>query len=307
AFASLGDLPNPDRAFGGSIIAQAIVPVVAAYPLAAWIIPRFGPSGMFLGIALLSSCAWAACASIPSKARRTPAKGPVSNTVPIFSVAVIPVMIALVGKTLFGAGILGFWYFVERVGTSRGVSPEIIGILISFCSLSSILTAGLITWLDDRFSTLGYIIAGSLLLLISYALLKVPGQAAYIASTQLFAMGWGFAQPAYFALTRKVDETGRLFVAAPATVGLAGVVIGFAAGPVISAFGYWGLMLVCAGLIIAASLFAIGAFHLMSIIGRGGFTLGAVDHAVMEEIVREPPVHIGTTRGNPDFTSVPNK
>lgn len=274
AFASLGDIPHTDRAFGASVIAQAIVPAVVAFPLAGWIIPKFGPSGMFIALAVVSGCAWAACAGIPPKAQRATRKMGAPDAPPIFSADALPAAIALIGKTLFGAGILGFWYFMERMGTARGVSLETIGILVSVCSLSSILTAGLIAWLDDRFSTLGYVSAGSLLLLIAYALMQIPSQEAYVVSTQLFAMGWGLAQPAYFALIRKVDGTGRLFVAAPATVGLAGVLIGLAAGPVIGAFGYPGLMLVSAGLIIAAGFFATGAFRLASVRGRGSVTAG---------------------------------
>jgi hypothetical protein len=68
----------------------------------------------------------------------------------------------------------------------------------------------------------------------------------------LFALGWGSAQPAFWAIVSKVDATGRIFVAAPAASGIGGVAVGLLAGPIIERGGYLGLLTFSSGLIVAA-------------------------------------------------------
>ncbi len=251
AFASLGDGSNPDRNYGVSVGFQGLLAASVTAPSAAFIIPRYGVPGLFLTIAIVVASGLVASKWLPRRGR---AKA--SHVIPVGDEgagSAIPALIALLALALFTSAILGFWYFIERIGTGRGVPPGTIGLTLSAISLASIVTASVVAWLGGRFSSLTFVCLGTTLLVAAFAAMHLDGNAAYITSAMMFAMGWGLSQPAYYALVRKVDSTGRLFVAAPAAGGIAGVAIGVAAGPVIEQAGYLGMVTTCATLALVAA------------------------------------------------------
>lgn len=252
AFASLGDGSNPDRNYGVSVGFQALLAAAVTAPSAAYIIPRFGVPGLFITIAVLVASGWVVSRWLPRRGIATAEverlEGPRAG-----GAAIVAPVVALVALALFTGAILGFWYFIERIGVDRGVPAGTIGLALSAISLASIATASIVAWLGGRFPSLVFVGVGTLLLVAGFSAMKVEGTAAYVAGTMAFAMGWGLAQPAYYALVRKVDATGRLFVAAPAAGGVAGVAIGLVAGPLIEGGGYSGLVVACAGLALAAA------------------------------------------------------
>lgn len=258
AFASLGDGSNPDRNYGVSVGFQGLLAAIVTAPSAAYIIPNFGVPGLFLTIATLVATGLLVSQWLPREGigRRRLEVGSIAES---SRSSPLPALIALLALAIFTSSILGFWYFIERIGVDRGVPPSLIGLSLSAISIASILTASLVAWLGGRFSSLTFVATGTMLLVAGFAFTSLSGNAAYIAGTMIFAMGWGLAQPAYYAVVRKVDPTGRLFVAAPAAGGLAGVAIGMAAGPVIEAAGYSGLTALCAGLSLLASAAAWAA------------------------------------------------
>lgn len=253
SFASLGDNRDPDRAYGASITAQALLAAVVAMPLSGWIVPSYGIEGLFVSLAAVCACGFLACPWMPKRGvAARPA--PLGETKPPSAfVGTLPASVALLASMVFVGGILGFWYFMERIGSTRGASPPLIGLVISLCSLSTIASASLVAWLGARFTSLTYVMAGSLMVVAGYSILGLHGNVAYVVAAQLFALGWGLAQPAYYAAIRKVDASGRLFVLAPASAGAAGVIVGIVAGPVIQTGGYWMLIVFSSGLIVLAA------------------------------------------------------
>lgn len=253
AFASLGDGSNPDRNYGASVSFQGLLAAAVTAPAAIYIIPHFGLSGLFLTIAALVSSGLVISHWLPREGTGTSEAEP-ANSIRAISASCLPALIALCALSAFTASILGFWYFIERIGIDHNVPSSLIGISLSAVALASILTATLVAWLGERFSSLVYILTGSFLLIAGFGLMRVTGNPTYVTGAMIFALGWGLSQPAYYALVRKVDGTGRLFVASPAAGGIAGVFIGIAAGPIIEASGYSGLTSVCAALAVISAL-----------------------------------------------------
>lgn len=253
AFASLGEASNPDRAFGASIVAQSLLAAVAATPLSAWIIPHFGVVGLFVTLAAACLAGAPACLLLPAEGVAAGSPSRAAAEAPLLSSAAIRPALGLLASALFVGGILGFWYYMDRIGVARGASSSFVGLAVSLCAIATIFTAALVTWLGGRLPSMVFVLGGTGAVLAGYALLLIPGDAAFMAAALLFAMGWGLAQPAYWSVIRKVDGTGRLFVAAPAASGVAGVVIGIVAGPVIKAGGYAGLVLFSAALMAVAA------------------------------------------------------
>jgi MFS family permease len=253
SFASLGDTANPDRSYGISVAMQGVVAAAASAALASWILPKAGMHGLFYFLAAAILSGLVACLWLPTRGPvRSPGElsGPQP---PIEWSRAGPVLVSLLALALFIGGILGFWYFVERIGTARGASVETVGLALSLSAFATISTAGLVAWLGGRFASMTFVLWGTLLVLSGYALLIVPGDLAYTLAVLLFALGWGLAQPAYWAISRRVDRSSRLFVAGPATGGAAGVLIGLTAGSVIETGGYGLLMGLSAGLMVGAA------------------------------------------------------
>lgn len=261
-FASLGDASNPDRAYAVSAILQGLMSAAVAAPLAAYIIPHYGLSGLLITLAAIYATGLVAALWLPARGRiRVTNAQSAAPSASLLSTAAIPPLVAALGLALFMGGILAFWYFVERIGASRGVPAGLIGMTLSATALASMSTSALNAWLGGRFPTIAFIVVGTAVILSGYATLLIPGDVAFVVANLLFALGWGFATPAYWAILRKVDSTGRLFVVAPAASGLAGVVIGMVSGPIIEAGGYSGILSVSTALMVTA----IGAVGLASV------------------------------------------
>jgi len=262
AFASLGDTSDPNRSYSISAGVQSFASAVAAAPLTALVIPTYGVSGLFFTLAILLATAllvvpWLSNAGRPQTATQVQA-----SNAPLYLKSAIPSVLALVALFLFAGGIYAFWFFAERIGVSRGSSAVLIGMSLSAGVVPAIIASAIMGWLGARISTLKWAIIGTVILLSAFAALQFPGDPAYFIANQLFAAGWGLAQPAYWAIARKADITGRIFVAAPAASGAAGVCIGLIAGPVVESGGYPGLIVLSSGLIVIA---ALGAFAAMGL------------------------------------------
>lgn len=253
SFAALGDTANPDRSYASSLIFQSLLAAAAAVPVAQWLIPKYGVVGLFLGLAVVVATGLFATRWLPAAGVvPAPAVAEASEPAPLARGVLAPA-IGLFALGLFICGILSFWYFVERIGAARGVPAGLIGAAISLCSLATVATAGIVAWLGGRLASLAFVAIGNAVLIAGYACLIADGNLAFIASTVLFAMGWGLAQPGYWTIIRKVDATGRIFVAAPAASGVAGVLTGIVAGPIIERGGYTALIVFSGAALLASA------------------------------------------------------
>jgi MFS family permease len=255
-FAALGDNRNPERAFAISIVVQSVIASGMQILLASYVVPRAGAHGMFISLAIAMASAGIAAMWLPARGRIAEVPSPqhdrIASAIPLR--AALPCAVALLALGLFTAGLLGFWYFVERIGTARGMAHGTIGLALGLGSIANVASSGLVAWLGGRTTSRVPIAAGSLILLLAFIVLQFDGDAAYIACNMMFSFGFGLAQPAYLAVVRKVDATNRLFVAAGGVFGVAGVAIGLVAGPIIGVGGYKAMILMAAGFVIAGAV-----------------------------------------------------
>lgn len=261
SFATLGDTRNPDRNFGISAVIQGIHASLFVWPVSAYVIPEFGVTGMWVVIALGIGSGLLCARLIPRRGAAEAVEGadePPAAGVPLLSRAAIPAFAMLFAMAVFSGGLVGFWYFVERIGVSMGVEPSVIGLTLSLGSLASILSAGIVAWFSERFSSLAFACIGTCSLLACFTVLQIPSDFSFIAANVFFSLGWGLTQPPYWAILRKVDRTNRLFVTSPVAAGAASVGIGLMAGPIIEGYGFGGMIAFCAIAVILALLITLG-------------------------------------------------
>lgn len=261
-FASLGDTKTPDRNYGVSSIVQAIAAAIIVAPLMGYVVPNFGVHGLMISLALLMASGLAACKWLPDTGKVADFLDDAPHSGSIFVARAVPAFLVLFAIGCFGAGLGGFWFYVERIGVWDGASPQAIGVTLSACSLVTILSSGIVVWLGGRISTLVFILLGSLAMLACFQLVLMRSTDGFIAGNIFFSFGFGLAQPCYWGLLRKVDATNRLFVAATAASGAATVIAGLVAGPIIAAGGYPGLMAACSLIVAAGFAIAVLAARL---------------------------------------------
>ena len=267
AFACLGDTENPDRSFGIAAVVQAISATILVAPVATYLIPAFGSPGVFilLGLLLLSGLlvVWfiPADGQAESASRSADAMSVQEpEGAPFLSRAAIPAYVMLFASALFTAGLVGFWYFVERIGVAKGISPSTIGLTLSAGSLGSIVAASLFAWLSQRVKGVVFLLVGSSLLLSCFVMLQFSGVMPFVLANILFSLGWGLSQPPYWSILSQVDATKRLFVAAPMTGGVAAALIGVFSGPIIDAYGFNGMIAFSAISVVVAMSLSIGVY-----------------------------------------------
>jgi|UPI0003B66EA5 MFS family permease len=251
SFVCLGDTSRPERNFGTSVAVQAIVAAAAAVPMAGYLIPAYGLSGVLYSLIAAMAVGLVAVRFLPASGRGSEQAHGARVKVPAWRL--LPFIAVLLAMMLFTIGVTSFWFFLERIGTAQSIPAATIGLAVSGTALVSIPGSFAVTWLSRWLGGLQFIVLGSLLIVAGFALVAVPEPVAFMAGSLIFAIGWGIAQPGYWALAREADPTSRLFVLSSAVAGLASVITGLIAGPMIGLNGYTGLI-VMSGLFVAAGI-----------------------------------------------------
>jgi predicted MFS family arabinose efflux permease len=259
SFASLGDTQNPERNYGISVAVQAAMAAIAAVPLAAYLIPKYGPNGVYYClIAVLVIGFWGAF-RLPSKGTHGQAAGELA---PIsWSRGLAPFAILMIAMMSFTIGVTGFWFYLERIGHAQHVPAAMIGVAVGATALISIPGSMLATWLSRWLRGVHFVLIGSTLIVSGYLLVSLAQSTSFLSGSLIFAFGWGIAQPGYWAMATDRDPTGRLFVLSPALSGLAAALTGLIAGPIIAASGYNGLIISSGVFIAVGASFALVALR----------------------------------------------
>lgn len=246
AFAMLGDTADPVRSYAISVVVGSLLGALTATPISAIVIPAAGVDGAFQVLAAFTATGALMCVWLPARGRPPPTEaGPNPADVSLRASSRLPVGIALLALAAFNFGVMALWFFLERLGVSKGVDEVAIGLVLSICSLTAIVSSVLVAAIGRRATSFSYVLAGAGLCAIGYLSLFAPGQLIFSMSCVVFSLGAGVAGPGFMALIREIDTTNRLFVAVPAATSLGAIVGTSAAGPVIVQWGHAGLLIAC--------------------------------------------------------------
>ncbi len=259
SFAALGETRFPNRSYATGVTMQSLLAAVANLGISVVLMPFWGVSGILLGLALMVASGAMAIRRHPRGGVASPAPASDHSTPRghLLTRAALPAMLMLLAIALVIGGIQGYWAFVERIGVGHGLAAEAIAATLSLCALASIVNSAVVAWIGDRIRAITIIVAGTVIVNLSFFLLTFPGIVPFVASNILFASAFGLLVPSYWAVLKRVDATDRLFVAGPAAASAGAVAVSLVAGTVIGAGGYIGLTIFDGALTIIAALLAV--------------------------------------------------
>ena len=255
SFVSLGDSSKPERNFGISVTVQAGLAALAGAPMAAYLIPAYGVDGVYFSLIGALAVGLLAVRFLPRHGRAQKVDEPRKRI--IVNSALLPFALVMLAMFLFTIGVTAFWFFLERIGTSKNVPAVTIGLAVSGTALITIAGSFLVTLLARWLGGLSLTVIGSLLIVLGYAFVLLPNPGTFFSGSLIFAFGWGICQPGYWALARAADPTARLFVLSSAVAGLGSVATGFLAGPIIGAVDYNGLTILAGSAILCGMMLCI--------------------------------------------------
>jgi predicted MFS family arabinose efflux permease len=228
AFATVGRLANPERAFG-LMIGVLLIYAALFLGIMPWLTSVAGATGLFGG--MLVTCILAALGmrwfpgdfSPKDTGGRHkfnwPAKGH---------------RLALAGMLLYFAHLTSFWSFASVIAQNNRVSEGSIAVALATSQIAGIAGAMLPAVWGERIPYLRALALGVLGCVVSVAILLVLTDAStFLLAVLLFHFGWNLGHSYLLALFARLDPTSNLIVMATAMQK-----VGIAAGPAIAAAIY---------------------------------------------------------------------
>ncbi|CAN1551184.1 AraJ Arabinose efflux permease [Sphingomonadaceae bacterium] len=228
AFAAVGRLANPERAFG-LMIGILLIYAALFLGIMPWLTSVAGVTGLFGG--MLFTCIIAAfgmrwfpddCRPEEAGARNKftwPAKGH---------------RLALAGMLLYFAHLTSFWSFASVVAEDNRVSEGSIALALATSQIAGIVGTALPAVWGDRIPLIRALALAVLGSVASVAILLVLTDAStFLLAVLLFHFGWNLGHSYLLALFARLDPTSNLIVMATAMQK-----VGIAAGPAIAAAIY---------------------------------------------------------------------
>lgn len=270
AAAALARLAHSNRGYGIYIGAQFLIPAVALYELPIRL-PEIGFDGMMQALIGLEVVALLVVPVLANYPIPEPAGGK-SADADVLEIRLIlrrPALLSISALCIYGAANAAIWAYAERMGVDTGLSSEGIGTVFLVVSVVSVLGAGLVCWVQDRFGHLRPLCLGigcqiaAMLLLIG-----LPSTVGFVLGIGLFSTAWAFTWPYFLSIQADIDGTGTVVVA-----GQFGNLVGNALGPALAALvvggGYASVVrMVCV-------LFVVSALPILAIYRAGPLATSA--------------------------------
>jgi len=232
-FTCMGDMKNPDRAFGYGIGSQVTLAGIGAFFLPIFIIPHWHFQGVVFFLAISVALSLPLALLLP----KTGVKGTATNrqTTPATThTRISPVNTMLwgfAGLFIYFAGQSGIWAFFGRIGGEGGLSDQQLGLIFGPTLILSAVGGFLSGWFSTRFDR-RWLICSSILLGIFSLLILITPQGSnfwmFCLAVLLYCISWNFVMPFLMTIIIEGDITGRFAPLVPACQ-LFGSVVGPAA------------------------------------------------------------------------------
>jgi len=231
----LADTSDPSRWYGVKVGVEVMPGAVLLIVLPTTLLPSMGISGVIWGMIGMSVLLSFALITMPEDGAAPSDEASISQQATASSEAPFqgrswPVWIALACTCIYFAAASAIWSFLERMGTSGGLSTAEIGNVLALTFLFATLGSFLTGWLGSRFQNINPFLISVLILIASLVLLAdFAGPGQYATAACIFSFAFGMGVPFAVAEVARRDPDGRFVILSVPAIGV-GAMIGPAVG-----------------------------------------------------------------------------
>ena len=256
---ALGDTSNPARWYGLKISAEAMLGAVFLFVLPGTLVSNYGFMGMMAGMVLAVVVLVPALIWLPSKGHSRLELDGTRKTVPPGLKSAVWLGLFAVTTFIFSATMI--WAFVERLASTAGFEPVLVGKILSLTLVFAVLGSLLAMVLGDRFGSGKPFAAAVLTFLAALAWLSQTTTVTdYAIGVCLLTFSNGLGITYVITIVADLDIDGRYVVLTVPAIG-----VGIMSAPAIGGFltlhqGYTAIFIVGAEAVILsllAGLFAL--------------------------------------------------
>ena len=257
---ALGDTSNPARWYGLKISAEAMLGAVLLFVLPGTLIASHGFMGMMAGMALAVLLLAPALSWLPGAGYTNQDSGSEQTVLP--SQFRLPVWIGLFAVTAFIFSATMIWAFVERLASTAGFEPVLVGKILSLTLVFAMLGSFAAVVLGDRFGSGKPFSAAILIFLTAVVWLwGTTTVTSYAIGACLLTLAIGLGITYVITIVADLDDDGRYVVLTVPAIG-----IGVMTAPAIGGFltetrGFTAIFVVGVVTVLLSLLAAILALH----------------------------------------------
>lgn len=256
---ALGDTSNPARWYGLKISAEAMLGAVLLFVLPGTLISSYGFMGMMAGMVLAVVILAPALIWLPAGGHTQLEQDGTRKTLPKQSK--LAVWVGLCAVTLFIFSATMIWAFVERLASTAGFEPVLVGKILSLTLLFAVLGSLLAVVLGDRFGSGKPFAAAIIVFLIALAWLSTTATISdYAIGACLLTLAIGLGITYVITIVADLDMDGRYVVLTVPAIGV-GVMTAPAIGGLLTASQEYSAIFVVGATTVLLSLLA-GLFAL---------------------------------------------
>jgi predicted MFS family arabinose efflux permease len=250
----LGDTSNPARWYGLKISAEATLGALLLFILPGTLISSHGFMGMMVGMVLVVVLFTPAVGWLPSTGHTQLKDSGTKTHIP--AQLKQAVWIALFAVTVFIFSATMIWAFVERLASSAGFEPVLVGKILSLTLVFAILGSMAAVVLGDRFgSGKPFAVAMAIFLLALVWLAGTTSVTNYAIGACLLTLAIGLGITYVITIVADLDWDGRYVVLTVPAIGI-GVMVAPTVGGFLTASQGFATIFVVGGITITLALLA---------------------------------------------------
>jgi predicted MFS family arabinose efflux permease len=256
---ALGDTGNPARWFGLKISAEAMLGAVLLFLLPGTLISSFGFKGMMIGMVVAVLVLAPVLSWLPETGHTGhEQEDGGADIAPGLQVAI---WIALFAVTVFLFSATMIWAFVERLASTAGFEPVLVGKVLSLTLVFAVIGSMAAVVIGDRFGSGKPLAAATVLFLLALGLLSGTTTVTdYAIGACLLTTAIGLGITYVITIVADLDMDGRYVVLTVPAIGI-GVMTAPAVGGMLTASQDYSTILMVGGgsvvLSLAAGMFAL--------------------------------------------------
>lgn len=232
-FTCMGDMKNPDRAFGFGIGAQVTLAGIGAFCLPVFIIPHWEFQGVMFLLAISVILSLPLVLMLPKRGTKgTETKVPDQAQTARTGLSPRTTMLwGFAGLFIYFAGQSGIWAFFGRIGGEGGLTDQQLGLIFGPTLILSAVGGFMSGWFAKRYDRRWLICSSILLGIFSLLILMTPQGSnfwMFSLAVLLYCISWNFVMPFFMTIIIQGDISGRFAPLVPACQ-LFGSVVGPAA------------------------------------------------------------------------------